>query len=439
MNIARLNMSHGDHQSHEEIIQRIHQINKQLAFPISILLDTQGPEIRTGQLTEELELNTGDEISVSVRGGANVEESSLQIDYADLVDQVVEGDRITVDNGLINLEVLKKNSRELFCRVVDGGVVKSKRHVNLPGVRVNLPAITEKDKRDIEFAIEHDLDFIALSFVRSAEDVKQLREMLERKNTNIKIVAKIEDQEGLRNISSIIRAADAIMVARGDLGVEVNIEDLPSIQRSIIKECAIEGKPVIVATHLLESMIQNPIPTRAEVTDVANAVYEEVDAVMLSGETTVGKYPMKCVEYLDRVARTTEKTPGLGFYKDLKPQGAKQQIALAAVRLADDLNARGVICITKLGKMAAFACAARIQHGGIFAFTFDDKVRKQLNMLRAVKSFQLKGELSADQMVDEAIELLQFQELAKKGDRFVVISDLLVKDDVEAIQLRTIR
>lgn len=439
MNIARLNMSHGDHEGHLEVINRIQKLNKHLAFPVSILMDTQGPEIRTGQLAEDLKLHTGDEISVSVRGGANVEESSLQIDYADLVDQVAEGDRITVDNGLINLEVLKKNSRELSCRVIDGGVIKSKRHVNLPGIRVNLPAITEKDKRDIQFAIDNNLDFIALSFVRSAEDVKQLREMLERKNANIKIVAKIEDQEGVRNISSVIRAADAIMVARGDLGVEVNIEDLPSIQRNIVKECAVEGKPVIVATHLLESMIENPIPTRAEVTDVANAVYEEVDAVMLSGETTVGQYPMKCVEYLDKVACTTEKTPGLGFYQDLKPQGAKQQIAIAAVRLADQLQAKGVICITKRGKMAGFASAARIQHGGIYAFTFDDKVRKQLNILRAVQGFQLKGEELAEQMVNEAIELMMSEEMAKKGDRFVVISDLLVKDDVEAIQLRTIR
>ncbi|MCK5881581.1 MAG: pyruvate kinase [Sinobacterium sp.] len=439
MTIARLNMSHGDHDNHLDIIKRIQQINKHLVFPISILMDTQGPEIRTGQLAEDLQLHTGDEISISVRGGESVEESSFQIDYADLADQVTEGDRITVDNGLINLEVLKKNSRQLSCRVIDGGVIKSKRHVNLPGIRVNLPAITEKDKRDIQFAIENDLDFIALSFVRSAEDIKQLREMLERKNANIKIVAKIEDQEGVRNISSIIRAADAIMVARGDLGVEVNIEDLPSIQRSIVKECAIEGKPVIVATHLLESMIENPIPTRAEVTDVANAVYEEVDAVMLSGETTVGKYPLKCVEYLDKVACTTEKTPGLGFYKELKPQGAKQQIAIAAVRLADDLKAKGVICITKNGKMANFACAARIQHGDVYAFTYDDKVIRQLNLLRAVQSFKLRGADDAEQMVNEAIDMIVSEELAKRGDRFIVISDLLVKDDVEAIQLRTVR
>ncbi|NRA41465.1 MAG: pyruvate kinase [Pseudomonadales bacterium] len=438
MNIARLNMSHGDHQSHAAIIQKIRQLNQQLAFPIAILMDTQGPEIRTGQLAEDLQLHPGDEITVSVRGGSDVEESSLQIDYEDLVDQVAEGDRITVDNGLINLEVLKKNSRELSCRVIDGGIIKSKRHVNLPGIRVNLPAITEKDKRDIQFAIEHELDFIALSFVRSAEDVKALREILERKNAEMKIIAKIEDQEGVRNLSSIIRAADAIMVARGDLGVEVNIEDLPNIQRSIVRECAVEGKPVIVATHLLESMIENPIPTRAEVTDVANAVYEEVDSLMLSGETTVGKYPMKCVEYLDKVACTSERTPGLGFSAQLKPQGAKQQIAQAAVRLADDLKVKGIICITKQGKMAGFASSARIQHSPIYAFTFSEQVRLQMNLLRSVQSFCIKKHRDPELMIDDAFALMRSHELAKKGDRFVVISDVLISGEVEAIQLRTV-
>jgi len=438
MNIARLNMSHGDHESHAAVVRRIRELNAQLPFPITILMDTQGPEIRTGQLAEDLKLSPGDEITVSVRGGANVEESSLQIDYEDLTDQVVEGDRITVDNGLVNLEVLRKRDRELSCRVIDGGVIKSKRHVNLPGIRVNLPAITDKDRRDIDFAIEQNLDYIALSFVRSAEDVKALREIIERKNADIKIIAKIEDQEGLRNISSIIRAADAIMVARGDLGVEVNIEDLPNIQRNIVRECAIEGKPVIVATHLLESMIDNPIPTRAEVTDVANAVYEEVDALMLSGETTIGKYPVKCVEYLDRVAVTSEKTPGLGFSKQLKPQGAKQQIAISAVQLADELKAKGIICITKQGRLAGYASATRIKHGTIFAFTFSEKLQSQLNLLRSVKSFVIKPQDDAELMIDEAIDLIKAHELARPGERFVVISDLLNKENVDMIQLRVV-
>ena len=301
MNIARLNMSHGDHESHKIIIERMKEINKEVEQPVAILLDTQGPEIRTGDLKNDLNLLQGDEISISVRGSALVEESSFQVNYEDLITSVDIGDRITVDNGLINLDVLEKDSRMLKCKVVDGGVLKSKCHVNLPGIRVNLPAITEKDKRDVQFAIENKLDFIALSFVRAAADIRELRTILDAQASTIKIIAKIEDQEGLSNIKDIIDEADAVMVARGDLGVEINIEDLPNVQRQIVRRCAIQGKPVIVATHLLESMIENPIPTRAEVTDVANAIYEEVDAIMLSGETTVGKYPLKCVEYFQRI------------------------------------------------------------------------------------------------------------------------------------------
>jgi len=227
------------------------------------------------------------------------------------------GDTITVDNGLINLEVLNKQERVLQVKVIDGGLLKSKRHVNLPGIRVNLPAITDKDRRDIAFGMEQGVDFIALSFVRQADDIHELRELLGDKAEQIKVIAKLEDQEAITNMVDIIAVADGIMVARGDLGVEVPLEVLPRIQRRIIRTCAQMGTRVIVATHMLESMIENPIPTRAEVTDVANAVYEEADAIMLSGETTVGKYPVKCVEILDRIARSTESSRGLRFTDNL--------------------------------------------------------------------------------------------------------------------------
>ena len=295
MNIARLNMSHGSHESHSQIIQSIKSLNKRLDHPVAILLDTQGPEIRTGDMADELHLNEGDTISIVARGAENVEESSIHINYDDLINDVDVGDTITVDNGLINLEVLEKHDRMMQVKVIDGGLLKSKRHVNLPGIRVNLPAITEKDLRDIEFGMSQGVDFIALSFVREAADIEQLRALLDQRADQTKIIAKLEDQEAITNMIEIIDAADGIMVARGDLGVEVPLEVLPRIQRRIIRTCAEMGKRAIVATHMLESMIENPIPTRAEVTDVANAVYEEADAIMLSGETTVGKYPVKCV------------------------------------------------------------------------------------------------------------------------------------------------
>jgi pyruvate kinase len=283
-----------------------------------VLLDTQGPEIRTGDITKELELKNGSVITISVRDSIDVEESSFHINYDDLMNTVDVGDRITVDNGIINLQVLKKNDNSTMdCKVIDGGILKSKRHVNLPGIRVNLPAITKKDRADILFGMEQQVDFIALSFVREANDILELKELMGDKAGKIKIIAKIEDQLGVKNIDEIIVAADGIMVARGDLGVEINVAELPNVQRRIVQLCAEAGKRVIVATHLLESMIENPIPTRAEVTDVANAIYEEVDAVMLSGETTVGKHPVRCVEQLGEIAEATESFTGLGFTKQL--------------------------------------------------------------------------------------------------------------------------
>lgn len=306
MNVVRLNMSHAKHEGAARIIRAIKTLNRKLPDPVAILLDTQGPEIRTGDITGELALTTGDEITISVRDGGDVEASSIRIHYDDLVSALKIGDRITVDNGIINLEVLTKNDNgTLGCKIIDGGILKSKRHVNLPGIRVNLPAITNKDRSDIAFGIEQEVDFIALSFVREAEDVRELKALLGKKAGKIKIIGKIEDQSGVANLDEILQEVDGIMVARGDLGVEINLAELPNVQRKIVRRCAEEGKRVIVATHLLESMIENPIPTRAEVTDVANAIYEEVDAVMLSGETTIGKYPIRCVEQLVEIARAS--------------------------------------------------------------------------------------------------------------------------------------
>lgn len=439
MNVARLNMSHGDHESHQKIIDRIKILNAEMDNRIAILMDTQGPEIRTGDLISELMLKKGDEITVSVRGSESVEENSLQIDYEDLLTTVGVGHRITVDNGLINLDVLEKRERALRCKVVDGGIVKSKRHVNLPGIRVNLPAITAKDRRDIQFAVKNDLDFIALSFVRTAADVRELRSLLEEHdNSTIKIIAKIEDQEGLSNISDIIHETDAIMVARGDLGVEINIEDLPNVQRQIVRRCAIQGKPVIVATHLLESMIENPIPTRAEVTDVANAIYEEVDAVMLSGETTIGKYPLKCIEYLEKVALASEKIPGLSFSKELEMKLDKQKVAASAVQLADSVKAKGILLITKRGLMASYASSCRPKEELIYAFTFKEFVQRQLRLLRGVRAYIIEKQDDSEKMIANAFDYLVDNNIAQPGDQFVVISDIIAAEGVNAIQLRSI-
>jgi pyruvate kinase len=437
MNVARLNMSHGDHESHANIIQSIHKLNKKLNHPIAIMLDTQGPEIRTGDMVNDLHLEEGDTISIVARGAEDVESSSIHINYDDLINDVDVGDTITVDNGLINLEVLNKQERVLQVKVIDGGLLKSKRHVNLPGIRVNLPAITDKDRRDIAFGMEQGVDFIALSFVRQADDIHELRELLGDKAEQIKVIAKLEDQEAITNMVDIIAVADGIMVARGDLGVEVPLEVLPRIQRRIIRTCAQMGTRVIVATHMLESMIENPIPTRAEVTDVANAVYEEADAIMLSGETTVGKYPVKCVEILDRIARSTESSRGLRFTDNLALEDDKQQIAKAAVDLATSISAKAIIVPTRRGRMANRITNCHPE-SIICAFTNNSSTRRQLVINRNVLSYQIEIGDDSEQTLAAAAAIMVKRDEFSPDDQVVVISDALAGSGFEALQIRKI-
>ena len=422
MNIVRLNMSHGDHESHMKVIKSVRTLNKKLENPIAILVDTQGPEIRTGDIKQELNLKKDDIISVVARGEENVEFTSIRVNYEDLVNDVTIGDMITVDNGLINLEVLTKEDRTMQCKVIDGGILKSKRHVNLPGIRVNLPAITEKDKRDILFSISQEVDFIALSFVRNAEDVDQLKALLGNKVEKIKVISKIEDQEGLKNLSEILDKSDGVMVARGDLGVEIAIEKLPRVQRRIIRLCAQQGKRVIVATHMLESMIKNPIPTRAEVTDVANAVYEEADAIMLSGESAMGKYPVKCVEILSRITLSIEQSPGLQFVKDLSLENDKAEIASAAVKLAESIKAKAIIVPTRRGKMANYVTNCHPQTPIICAFTNDSRTRRQLVLNRNVLSFRINFSEDPEKTLATAAKILITRKEFSPDDRVVVLS-----------------
>ncbi len=437
MNIARLNMSHGDHDWHGKVIQRIKSLNKKIQTPIAVLLDTQGPEIRTGNLAEDLDLREGTVITINVRGESDVEQTSIHVDYDDLIRTVNPGDKITVDNGLINLEVLEKQDREMKCRVLDGGVLKSKRHVNLPGVRVNLPAITAKDRRDILFGLEHDVDFIALSFVREANDVRQLKELMGDKVGKVKIIAKIEDQEGVSNLDEIIEEVDGIMVARGDLGVEIPNHTVPTVQREIVRKCAEAGKRVIVATHLLESMIDNPIPTRAEVTDVANAVYEEVDAVMLSGETTVGKYPLRCIDQLVNIAQTVELKPGLRFVEQLRSTTDKQQLSTSAVQLAESLGVRGIVVITRRGVMADYVSNCRPTKSFIYAFSNVSQARRTLMLNRSVRSFRINFSDDPEKTLQTAFTVLKERQGFQSGEKVVVISDVLAGSGrIDALQIR---
>ncbi len=439
MNIARLNMSHADHDNTAAVVKSIRTLNRKLTSPIAILLDTQGPEIRTGDIAQELELKNGARITISVRDSVSVEESSFHINYDELMETVGIGDRITVDNGIINLKVLAKNDNgTMDCEVIDGGILKSKRHVNLPGIRVNLPAITKKDRADILFGMEQQVDFIALSFVREAADVRELKELLGDKAGKIKIIAKIEDQSGVANLEEILEEVDGIMVARGDLGVEINVAELPNVQRRIVQLCAEKGKRVIVATHLLESMIENPIPTRAEVTDVANAIYEEVDAVMLSGETTVGKHPIRCVEQLVEIAEATEQFPGLGFTKALVRDNDKQDLALHATQLAESLGAQGIVVITRRGFMADYVTNCHPQKTRIYAFTNDSQTRRRLILNRNLTPFRTAFSSDPEKTLQTAFDTLKERAGFKSDDKVVVISDVLAGSGIEAIQIRQI-
>lgn len=429
-------MSHADHATSKKIINWVKTLNRQIPYPIPILLDTQGPEIRTGVLANPMELKTGDVVTLSVRDSELVEQKSIQINYDDIVDAVDVGGVITVDNGLMNFKVLQKKQHQLTCEVIDGGTLGSRKHVNLPGVRVNLPAITAKDEQDIKFGIDNDVDFIALSFVRSPDDITQLRTLLGKKQQSVKVIAKIEDQEGVKNIHDIASLSDGIMVARGDLGIETDITNLPNIQRRLVHASAKAGVRCIVATHLLESMIDNPIPTRAEVTDVANAIYEGTDAVMLSGETSVGNYPIRCVEQLDKIAKNAEKFSGLGYEKALTVNVDKQHVAVHAVALAEALNAKGIVVITRRGLTADLVTNAKPQTVPVYAFTNNSQTRRRLALNRAVYAHRMAFSNDPEKTLQRAFDLLRDREGLSESSKLVVISDVLANQPTEAIQIR---
>ena len=441
--IVRLNMAHAKHEWTREIIPLIRSISKRVGREVGIMMDIKGPEIRTGDLANPIDLKPGEIFDFTVQPGSDRnsahEVRSDDVNYRDLVNDIQVGDTVLVDNGLIRLEVLAKAAAHIRCRVLIAGHLTSRRHINLPGVRVNLPAFTEKDRRDTLVGIEQGIDFVALSFVREAKDVNDLRTFLGEHKSTARIIAKIEDQSAITNLSEIVEACDGLMVARGDLGIECPFEDLPVIQRRAVRACVARGRPVIVATHMLESMITQPVPTRAEITDVANAVYERADCVMLSGETTVGKYPYECVQMLDKIARRIESENDASHDEPTVFTAERMKMLHSAVVLADEMPRSKLITFTRHGYMANGLAALRPTAAPVFAFTPSIELLRQLRLLRAVEPILMPFASEPDISIENAISILRKLGRIVAGDKLIVVTDIVSQDRlVDAIQLRTV-
>lgn len=442
VDVLRLNMSHATHDWVRRIVPQIRSIAAAAGRHTAILLDTQGPGIRTGDLPAKIHLSVGDRFVFTCRGEAvPADTKGTTVGYDGFASDVQVGRVLVVDNGEFKMRVLAKTASCVECEVLTEGDFGSRRHINLPGVRVSLPALTDKDKADIAVGLELHVDFIALSFVRDPEDIEQLRAMLPQKEAP-QIVAKIEHQFAVDHFEAIARAADVIMVARGDLGIECPYEELPIIQRRIVKVCQRIGRPVIVATQMLESMIHNPTPTRAEITDVANAVYEQADAIMLSGETTVGRYPLGCVEVMDTIARRIERSGGAGYHQHAELSEARQKLVKRAVELADDLRAPAVVIFTRGGRTAATAAWMRPHNSHIHAFTASESVARSLALCRAVTAHvqTLERTTTADAAETAALATLVAEHQVPAGAPVVIVTNFVnsagVDRAVEGIRMR---
>lgn len=440
VDLVRLNMSHAKPDWVRRVVHDTRTAARQRQRLVGILLDTQGPAIRTGDLPAALELQPGQKFTFTVRGQQSEELHSVDVNYENLINDIHVGDIVLLDNGLIHMKVLAKSANKIECEVLTPGKLGSRRHINLPGVKVSLPALTAKDLADIELGLELGVDFIALSFCREAKDILQLRAVTERAARRPRLIAKIEDQEAVRNLHEIIEQADAVMIARGDLGIECPYEELPIIQRRVVKACLRAGKPVIVATHLLESMIENPLPTRAEVTDVANAVYEEADALMLSGETSVGHYPVRCIEVLDRIARRTERSGGANFHDQALLTEPRQKLVKSAVVMADQLKAQALLVFTVRGNMARYTAWLRPRFSPIYAVCDNEAVALDLTLCRGVTPLVIPFDRTDPELnLQPALARLKANGRLHAGDTVVVIGSVTVRDRVtDAVQMRTV-
>ncbi len=425
MNVARLNFSHGSHENHKKTIEMFRKVRDKLGLPAAVMLDTKGPEIRIRDIENgETELITGERVTLTTRDVLGTSEL-ISVTYEDLPSQLERGNRILVDDGKIMLTVLECSDTDILCSIDDGGILRSKKGINVPYIHLNMPYISKRDESDIRFGIENDVDFIAASFVRCKEDVIELRNFVNYYGGHdIKIISKIENNEGVENFDEILKYSDGIMVARGDMGVEVDYERLPGIQKKFIKKCYSEGKIVITATQMLESMITNATPTRAEITDVANAVFDGTSALMLSGETAMGAHPARVVSVMAKIAQQAEldsfemnNFSTVKYSNDIK--NITNAICDAAATTANDIKAKAIIAVTKSGQTARLMSKFRPSEI-IVGATPEIKTYHQLSMSWGVFPVLALNQDSADSLFIHSVDCAKKNGYVNEGDSVVI-------------------
>ncbi|XP_044485871.1 pyruvate kinase isozyme G, chloroplastic [Mangifera indica] len=445
MNVARLNMSHGDHVSHQRTIDLVKEYNSQFEDKvIAIMLDTKGPEVRSGDVPQPIILKEGQEFNFTIKRGISTEDT-VSVNYDDFVNDVEVGDILLVDGGMMSLAVKSKTQDTVKCEVVDGGELKSRRHLNVRGKSATLPSITDKDWEDIKFGVDNQVDFYAVSFVKDAKVVHQLKDYLKSCNADIHVIVKIESADSIPNLHSILSASDGAMVARGDLGAELPIEDVPLLQEDIIRRCRSMQKPVIVATNMLESMINHPTPTRAEVSDIAIAVREGADAVMLSGETAHGKYPLKAVKVMHTVALRTESSLPISITPPTESSAYKsnmgEMFAFHATTMANTLNTP-IMVFTRTGSMAILLSHYR-PSSTIFAFTNEERIKQRLALYQGVMPIYMKFSDDAEETFSQATKLLKDKNLMKEGQNITLVQSgaqpIWRRESTHHIQVRKVQ
>jgi len=431
MNVARINFSHGSHEDHARTIGHIRKVSRKHKYAIPILMDLQGPKIRVGKMKEGGQIIAPGNLLILTPEDVVGTSEIIPIDYHSLPEDAEPGNRILIDDGLLELQVVKVNHREVVAKVVVGGEIKSRKGVNLPGIKISMPSLTQKDIDDLEFGLTQDVDYVAMSFVRSARDVQEVISRIRAGGSHAGIIAKIEKPEAIDLLDEIIEESDGLMVARGDLGIEIASERVPEIQKTIIERSRIAGKPVITATQMLDSMIINPRPTRAESSDVANAVLDGTDAVMLSGETAAGRYPLEAVATMDKICRTIEKN-SKGIYYSLdykKPDWKEKQVieslSYSCVTLAENVDAKAITTITHSGNTAKRIAKFRPKVP-IVAFTESRKVRRQLNLVWGVSSVKIEQIFDTDQSVKMMEDYMTENGFVKEKDRIIIATGIPV-------------